>query len=85
MIVCLVWLSLMTRGGEIGMKSSAPGGSRGPGTFFTPSIRGTLAEILLWDLMRRRFGVHVNSAKSETLTARWKNLVLDSEPGSGGL
>jgi hypothetical protein len=36
MIVCLVWFSLMTREGEIGMKSSVPGDSRGRGTFFTP-------------------------------------------------
>jgi hypothetical protein len=35
MIVYLVWFSLMTRKGEIGMKSSAPGDSRVQGTFFT--------------------------------------------------
>jgi hypothetical protein len=35
MIVCLVWFSLMTQESEIGMKSSAPGDSRRPGTFFT--------------------------------------------------
>jgi hypothetical protein len=38
MMVCLVWFSLMTREGEIGMKSSAPGDSGGPGTFFTSCI-----------------------------------------------
>jgi hypothetical protein len=36
MIVCLVWFFLMTREGEIGMKSSAPGDSRGAGDFFYP-------------------------------------------------
>jgi hypothetical protein len=36
MIVCLVWFPWMTREYEIGMKSSAPGDSRGPGTFFNP-------------------------------------------------
>jgi hypothetical protein len=36
MMVCPVWFSLMTREGEIGMKSSAPGDSRGP--FFTPCM-----------------------------------------------
>jgi hypothetical protein len=36
MIVCLVWFSLMTRKGEIGMKSSAPGDSRGAGDFLYP-------------------------------------------------
>jgi hypothetical protein len=35
MIVCLVWFSLMTREGKIGMKSSAPEDSRGPRTLFT--------------------------------------------------
>jgi hypothetical protein len=39
MIICLVWFSLMIREGEIGMKSSAPGDTRGPGTFFTPCIQ----------------------------------------------
>jgi hypothetical protein len=38
MIVCLAWFSLMTRESEIGMKSSAPGDTRGAGTFFTPCI-----------------------------------------------
>jgi hypothetical protein len=38
MIFCLVWFSLMTREGEIGMKLSTPGDIRGPGTFFTPCI-----------------------------------------------
>jgi hypothetical protein len=33
MIVCLVWFSLMTREGEIGMKSSVPGDSRGAADF----------------------------------------------------
>jgi hypothetical protein len=33
MIVCLVWFSLMTRKGEIGMKSSALGDSKGAGDF----------------------------------------------------
>jgi hypothetical protein len=36
MVVCLVWLSLMTGEGEIGMNPSAPGDSRGAGTFFIP-------------------------------------------------
>jgi hypothetical protein len=36
MMVCLVWFSLMAREGEIGMKSSAPGDSAGPETFFAP-------------------------------------------------
>jgi hypothetical protein len=38
MIVCLVWFSPMTREGEIGKESSAPGDGRGPGTFFTACI-----------------------------------------------
>jgi hypothetical protein len=36
MIICLVWFSLMPREGEIDMKSSAPGESRGAGDFLYP-------------------------------------------------
>jgi hypothetical protein len=36
MRVCLVWFFLMTREGEIGMKSSAPGDSRRAGDFLYP-------------------------------------------------
>jgi hypothetical protein len=39
MIVSLVWFSRMTREGEIGMKSNAPGVGRGAEDFFTPLIR----------------------------------------------
>jgi hypothetical protein len=36
MIVCLAWFSLMAREGEIGMKSSALGDSRGAEHFLYP-------------------------------------------------
>jgi hypothetical protein len=56
MIVCLVWFSLMTREGEIGMKSSAPGDSRGPGTVFTPcahALDRMMLTIAHTDIVRR--------------------------------
>jgi hypothetical protein len=41
MTVCLVWFSLMTREGEIGVKSNAPEDNSGPATFFTSCMPGT--------------------------------------------
>jgi hypothetical protein len=47
MIVCLLWFSLMTREGEIGMKSSALGGSRRSEGFLYPLYcRRTLSDAL---------------------------------------
>jgi hypothetical protein len=62
MIVCLVWFSLMIREGEIGMKSSAPGDSRGPGTVFTPCNSSALNSILISEYNRTDVAVATTAA-----------------------
>jgi hypothetical protein len=42
MIVCLVWFSLMTQEGEIGMESSAPGDGRGSGLSLLSAVKPTI-------------------------------------------
>jgi hypothetical protein len=60
MIVCPVWLSLMTREGEIGKKARAPGDSRGPGTFYpwcTKCVRAKCADQKSFNSQRPGLGL----------------------------